>query len=196
MMATKLGLEELRDDADLELVQDLLRLMSEHETDMTLLFRELGRVPLAEAIASSPDAAGSPESIALDPAVHLAAFEAAWHGTEHGAEEPTDEHRAACLAWMQRYAARLASEPELGGEGADLRRRARMDAVNPRFVLRNYLAQVAIDAADEGDNSKVAELLDTLRRPYDEQPGREHLAQRRPEWARSRPGCSMLSCSS
>ncbi|MDF1799804.1 MAG: YdiU family protein [Planctomycetota bacterium] len=183
MMATKLGLEELRDDADLELVQDLLRLMSGHETDMTLLFRELARVPLAEVAT-------------LDPLVHLAAFEAAWHGTEEGAEEPTDEHRAACLAWMQRYAARLATEPDLSGEGADLRRRARMDAVNPRFVLRNYLAQVAIDAADEGDNSKVLELLDTLRRPYDEQPGREHLAQRRPEWARSRPGCSMLSCSS
>jgi uncharacterized protein YdiU (UPF0061 family) len=71
-----------------------------------------------------------------------------------------------------------------------------MDSVNPKYVPRNYLAQQAIDAMENGDASVLERLMDVLKRPYDEQPEHDALAGRRPEWARHRAGCSALSCSS
>jgi|TARA_B110000263_G_scaffold88084_1_gene76930 uncharacterized protein YdiU (UPF0061 family) len=71
-----------------------------------------------------------------------------------------------------------------------------MDAVNPKYVLRNYMAQLAIERAEEGDGSMVEELLDLVRHPYDEQPERNQFSLLRPDWARTKVGCSQLSCSS
>jgi uncharacterized protein YdiU (UPF0061 family) len=71
-----------------------------------------------------------------------------------------------------------------------------MNRVNPKYVFRNYLAQLAIDALERSDTSVMERLLTVLERPYDEQPAHQDLAVRRPEWARHRAGCSALSCSS
>jgi uncharacterized protein YdiU (UPF0061 family) len=93
--------------------------------------------------------------------------------------------------WLRRYLKRVHED---GID--DATRKARMNQVNPKYVLRNYLAQMAIDKAEQGDYTLVNELLDVMRRPYDEQPEFEQYAEKRPDWARNKPGCSMLSCSS
>jgi uncharacterized protein YdiU (UPF0061 family) len=93
--------------------------------------------------------------------------------------------------WLAAYAARLATDPQ-----PPARRQARMAAVNPCYVPRNWLLQQAIEAAEQGDLSELRALMAVLEQPYTPQPGAERFAARRPDWARDRPGCSALSCSS
>jgi uncharacterized protein YdiU (UPF0061 family) len=58
-----------------------------------------------------------------------------------------------------------------------------MRAANPKYVLRNWLAEGAIRKARARDFAEVGRLLDCLRRPFDEQPGFEHYASPPPDWA-------------
>jgi uncharacterized protein YdiU (UPF0061 family) len=81
-------------------------------------------------------------------------------------------------AWALRYAARLRQENSIDSE-----RKLAMDGVNPKYVLRNYLAQVAIDKAVNKDFSEVARLLPVLERPFDEQPEHQAYAALPPDWA-------------
>ncbi len=93
--------------------------------------------------------------------------------------------------WLTAYQTRL-EQQDLSCE----QRISAMNAVNPKYVFRNYLAQLAIDKSEAGDHSMVNELLDVFRNPYMEQIEFEHYAAKRPDWARTKVGCSMLSCSS
>ena len=68
-----------------------------------------------------------------------------------------------------------------------------MNRVNPKYVLRNYMAQLAIDGLVQDNPSVMERMMRVLKKPYDEQPGNDDLAERRPEWARNRAGCSALS---
>ncbi|MDQ1559794.1 MAG: serine/tyrosine/threonine adenylyltransferase, partial [Pyrinomonadaceae bacterium] len=91
-------------------------------------------------------------------------------------------------AWAARYRARLLAEAS-----ADAARKSRMDAVNPKYVLRNYLAQDAITAAVERrDYTEIERLRETLSAPFKEQPGRERYAGSPPDWGKR----LAVSCSS
>ena len=102
-----------------------------------------------------------------------------------------DAPRPRLQAWVEKHSERVREENLDSAE-----RRRLMNRVNPKYVPRNYLAQLAIDALDKGDGSVLERLMRVLERPYDEQPEHDALAERRPEWARHRAGCSALSCSS
>jgi uncharacterized protein YdiU (UPF0061 family) len=153
-------------EEDTALIGELYDLMTQAQVDMTLWFRGLADV--------------DHEAPALAPLAE-AFYDA----------ELRERHAGALEVWLRRYLARLRDD-DLAPE----RRRAVMHAASPRFVLRNYMAQEAIDLAEAGDLARLHTLLEVLRRPYDEQPEHARFAARRPEWARERAGCSMLSCSS
>src|SRR5262249_61022135 len=100
-------------------------------------------------------------------------------------------HLGRLAGWLRRYAARVREDAMPAAKHIECMNRA-----NPKYVLRNYQAQQAIDALDAGDESVMERLMTVLQRPYDDEPAHDELADRLPEWARHKPGCSALSCSS
>jgi len=170
LLAAKLGLESIDREGDTALVDDLFSLMSAVETDMSILFRGLG------------DHLDQDEEGLIERVIRPALYEGA---------DLSDDLRARWQAWFARWRQRGESSGLETGE-----RQRLMSAHNPCYVPRNYLAQLAIDAAAEGNIEPLEELLTVLRNPYARQSGRESYAARRPEWARHRAGCSALSCSS
>lgn len=106
------------------------------------------------------------------------------------ADEPLRDlfiDRPAFDAWALQYRSRLRQE-----NSRDEDRRGRMHSVNPKYVLRNYLAQGAIEKAQNKDFSELARLLSILEKPFDEQPENEHYADLPPDWASTLE----VSCSS
>ena len=170
MLAAKLGLESFDRPTDEQLANELFDVLSLTETDMTIFFRQLAKIPVAT---------DATDEELLNPVVD----------SLYRPDEMAGDVREKTIHWLRQYQTRIANEPSS-------ERITRMNLANPKYVLRNYLAQLAIDKADDGDYSMIMELLQVLRRPYEEQPEKESFAEKRPEWARHRPGCSMLSCSS
>jgi uncharacterized protein YdiU (UPF0061 family) len=169
MMARKLGLTEINKDLE-QLIEEVEQNLQLTETDMTIFFRELPRVQKK----NTPEEAFQKVRNAFYKPIELA-----------GAKTAT------WLQWFEKYLSLLQKEMD-----KDETRKFKMYQVNPKFVLRNYMAQLAIDEADKGNYELINELYELLKRPYNEQPEYEKWYAKRPEWARNKVGCSMLSCSS
>lgn len=167
MMQDKLGLAGNYDPVLHDALQAALKAS---ETDMTIFYRNLA------AVLKTDLAADALEKVS-------AAF--------YRPEEIKGVTREDWLQWFDLYLKGIGSDPI-----PDEVRKAAMNLTNPKYVLRNYMAQLAIEAADKGDYSILEELYDLLKNPYSEQAGSEKWFARRPDWARHKVGCSMLSCSS
>jgi uncharacterized protein YdiU (UPF0061 family) len=176
-LAGKLGLVAIDPDSgsmDDRMVEQLFSLLATLGADMTIFFRKLADIPVAAE--------------ELRAATEINLF--AWLGDALYAA-PTPAQLRELFEWLERWAARVREDGV-----PQAQRRERMNRYNPKYVLRNWIAQQAIDAASEGDVTELERLLEIFEQPYAEQPGAERYFARRPEWARNRVGCSMLSCSS
>ncbi len=165
-LAGKFGLDSWQ-DSDGELVNRIFELMTRAEMDMTLFFTKLTELDITTPNIET---------------IHDAFY------TEQGLQQFGDDVQQ----WLNTYAKRVQQStltPAL--------RLGTMRIHNPRYVLRNYMAQEAIDLLTEkGDNKRLLTLLELLKNPYSKQEGMEQFEQKRPDWAREKAGCSMLSCSS
>jgi uncharacterized protein YdiU (UPF0061 family) len=167
MMQEKLGLTSAYDT---DFQDELTTLLTASETDMTIFYRNLSNVLKSD----TPDIAVSKIAYAFYQSdAMVVTLKTSWYN------------------WMERYLQKLNDESLL-----DADRKAKMNEVNPKYVLRNYMAQLAIEAAEKEDYSLINELHELLKYPYEEQPHNEKWFAKRPDWARNKVGCSMLSCSS
>ena len=168
MMRNKLGLFS-EDDQDAKLISTLEETLQLTETDMTIFFRNLSDFSVenaTEGLKLINDAFYTPNEI-------------------------SDTIKQQWDSWFETYAKRLMQEKISFEE-----RQNKMNQVNPKYVLRNYMAQLAIDDANKGDCKLIDDLYQLLKKPYDEQPENEKWFAKRPDWAKHKVGCSMLSCSS
>jgi len=169
MMRNKLGLKIVKDEDDI-LIESLIELLQLTETDMTIFFRNLSSVVKSDATDA-----------------FFEKIKEAFYSEKDITESVLNNWHT----WLEHYKKRISEETI-----TDAERKKLMNSINPKYVLRNYMAQLCIDDADKGDYSLLNELFELLKKPYDEQPDSQKWFAKRPDWARDKVGCSMLSCSS
>jgi uncharacterized protein YdiU (UPF0061 family) len=167
MMRSKLGLKSEKDE-DEDLILRLEHCFSLSACDMSIFFRELCSLDWSEK--------------ALLPQVKIAFYD--WEEIQGEVEEEWS-------TWFAEYLNRWSEE-----ETESHVRQAGMKKINPKYVLRNYMAQIAIEAAEKGNFGLIHELYMLLQAPYEEQDSMEKWYAKRPDWAKNKVGASMLSCSS
>lgn len=111
--------------------------------------------------------------------------------TSYISESFPEELKKRFSDWMNQYQTRIDKETLSQEE-----RLEKMKQLNPKYVLRNYMAQLAIEQAEKGEYSLIDELYTMLKQPYFDQPQYDQWYVKRPDWAKNKIGSSMLSCSS
>ncbi|MDZ4661377.1 MAG: YdiU family protein [Pseudomonadota bacterium] len=149
-----------------DILTDLDRVLRLTEIDTTIFYRNLTDVELHDPSLTSL----------------LSAFYSA---------EISSEISSQLLLWLKNYC-RIVLQDSIEPEA----RKNIMNKANPKYILRNYLAHEAIESAENGDLAPLDALLKVIRKPYDDSLEFIRFAEKRPEWARTRAGCSALSCSS
>lgn len=172
--AKKVGLKSCNGRADEALITDLLDCLRGVETDFTLFFRSLAKLDITMVGAKTK---WEDLSVLFDSFYNLSAV--------------PPSHQQVLLDWVRRYARRF----DLQGFTQE-RRLVMMNEVNPKFVFRNYIAQEIINEVEDGSTKKLDRILERLKTPFLDVNGDDDVCSRRPEWARFKPGCSALSCSS
>ncbi len=183
MIYKKIGLRQVYGD---DLVYGLVTALEESAVDMTIFFRELAGVQPSMRVEESLQI--------LEPSFY----------------QKTDlknDNYSQLKSWLQDYLVKLQEDlqafKDAGGRQGDgenyalaKARTQKMNSINPKYVLRNYMAQIAIVNAEKGDYALMDELYLLLKRPYNEQPDMEKWYARRPDWATESQDCTQLSCSS
>lgn len=173
-------------------VEDLRRILGEYqgvlgETYAGLMQAKLG---LAEEHAGDRQLIADLLDLMAESRVDYSRFFRRLADFQPGQPSPLRDdflNRDAFDAWANRYGQRLHADTRSADE-----RRAAMNRINPKYILRNYLAQNAIDKAQTGDFSEVDRLLAILQKPFDEQPEHEAYAALPPDWGKKLE----VSCSS
>ena len=151
------------------LVTNLEELLVKQELDMTIFFRSLSKIHAGSSFEDFKTVLK--DSAYVEDQLKDTLFE--WEN------------------WFHIYTTRINKQSVTPEE-----RVHRMNETNPKYILRNYMNQLAIEEAEKGNYELLHELFELLKKPYDEQPKLEKWYSKRPDWAREKVGCSMLSCSS
>ncbi|GMN08617.1 YdiU family protein [Croceitalea sp. MTPC5] len=175
MIKSKIGLYD-ENEKDEILVKNLIAVLQLTEIDFTIFFRNLSKCGKNT---------GEVERNHIISAFNF--IKEAFYAPSELKGEVMDKW----YNWFWNYLLRLQKE-----DVPDNIRRIRMNNFNPKYILRNYMTQIAINHAEQGDYSLIEELYSLLMKPYDEQVKFQKWFKKGPDWARKRVGYSILSCSS
>ncbi|MCB0660249.1 MAG: YdiU family protein [Saprospiraceae bacterium] len=149
-----------------EFLQNLESLLEKDEMDMTMFYSQL---------------------LEIDSSTQQNEFIHILKDVSYNSGKMSDK----CVNWLVEYQLLLK-----GSSLTSHQRRKLMQKVNPRYVLRNYMNQMAIEAAYQGDFGLVEEFFEMIKSPYTKNEKYEKWFAKRPDWAKEKIGSSMLSCSS